>query len=100
MVHKDIKPSPARLYCWEHLYFDGGRCEGFKYALEVNCNLDALKKKLEDKNEFLFAERRGTGDLAPNASPRHVAEGFVSALEEIIAVVNHEVESANADQQS
>ncbi len=97
MVLKDIKPSPVRLYCWRQLYLDGGRYEGFKYALEVNCDLDALKKKLEGKNEILFNERRGTGDLSPNASPRLITEEFVSALEEVIAIVEHESPDVNRE---
>ena len=96
MVPEKAKSSPTRLYCWRQLYLAGGRYEGFKFALEVNCDLQALKEKLDEKNEFLFDERRGTGDLSPTASPRLLAEGFVSALAEMIEVVERESKPGSA----
>lgn len=87
MLTDESEQLPIEQYCWRQLYRAGGRREGFKFAIEVNCDLDMLKKKLEEENEFLFDERRGTGGLSPGASPRLVAEGFVSALIELIGVM-------------
>jgi hypothetical protein len=95
MATEEAERLTIQQYCWRQLYHAGGRYEGFKFAISVNCDLDALKKKLDEQNEFLFDERRGTGGLSPGASPRLIAEGIVSALEEMIQIVEEGKMSAD-----
>jgi hypothetical protein len=77
-----VRPALRRL-AWHA----EGREDAFRFALEMNADLTALRERQSETTRLLSDPHLAVGPMVPNAGPRLYREGYLAGLQEAIALI-------------